>query len=65
MTWMPLPPPDRLVPRRESTDVSQIPSESERTRVERGEARGLGLWVIVGLFLVSLLLLLFTPGARG
>ena len=64
MTWMPLPPPDRLLPRSESSDVSHFrwPDEQgRRTNEKRETQRGPGLWVMVGLFLMVLLLFLLAP----
>ena len=64
MTWMPLPPPDRLLPRIEPSDVghSRVPeAPAGRAHSGRGKKRGPGLWAIVVLFVVSLLLFLLAP----
>ena len=61
MTWMPLPPADRFLSRSESSEVTQIRTQSGQPHGRRAEEKRAGLWILVGLFLVSLLLLLLIP----
>ena len=58
---MPLPPAERLLPKTGSVDVNH---NRTHTRDRRDEEPSPGWWIIVGLFLASLLLWLLTPRTR-